>query len=432
MPFVEDDLSGHPIWVQVDQFSTTLDAFDSAGDAQVLLRVGALRGLIADAHGLRSIPARRFPGVPGGPSDGLVPLGSAFDEATSVLTAFASSDSADTSTLCASLDAVLDRAATSLNALPSIMQQEPDAERERIRDFEADVQRAIEHLQSVIAERTSELDALRVQIAEDKTGLEASVQALQSTIDVANNDVTAQKTRLDTAITEQVTRFGTQMAEWQAAHSELLATEQKASEDAIEAANTEARLGRTAIMTQAEAFLESLAKKEGEAKNLVHGTSRWAVSTQYAGYARSETVKATAWSIASTLLAIVALSAMILTLSNIQGVTTSEAIFKSTLSLAILAVAGFMAKEASGHHKEARDAKRVQLDLNALEPFVANLDDETQDQLRVATALRVFNRPLANPRHGTPDPFGFQVEGALQSIMKGFGIGGQGAPPPGP
>jgi hypothetical protein len=60
-----------------------------------------------------------------------------------------------------------------------------------------------------------------------------------------------------------------------------------------------------------------------------------------------------------------------------------------------------MGREASGHRKEARDAKRTQLDLNALEPFLANMDENTAHDLREQFAKQIFGRPLANSKdHG--------------------------------
>ena len=81
--------------------------------------------------------------------------------------------------------------------------------------------------------------------------------------------------------------------------------------------------------------------------------------------------------------------------------SAAEAIFKSTASAAILGAAGFMGREAAGHRREARDAKRTQLDLNAMEPFLANLSPEHAETLRKDIAQRIFHRPLANLRRNT-------------------------------
>lgn len=57
-----------------------------------------------------------------------------------------------------------------------------------------------------------------------------------------------------------------------------------------------------------------------------------------------------------------------------------------------------MGREASEHRKEARYAKRTQLDLNALEPFLANMDTDRAHDLREQFAKQIFSRPLANSK----------------------------------
>lgn len=84
--------------------------------------------------------------------------------------------------------------------------------------------------------------------------------------------------------------------------------------------------------------------------------------------------------------------------NGISGLTTPEAIWKTSVSALTLAIATYMGREASGHRKEARDA---QLDLNALEPFLANMDEKTAHDLREQFAKQTFGRPLANSKdHG--------------------------------
>lgn len=57
-----------------------------------------------------------------------------------------------------------------------------------------------------------------------------------------------------------------------------------------------------------------------------------------------------------------------------------------------------MGREASGRRKEARDAKRTLLDLNALEPFLADIDAGTAHDLREQFGKQIFSRPLANSK----------------------------------
>jgi hypothetical protein len=71
-----------------------------------------------------------------------------------------------------------------------------------------------------------------------------------------------------------------------------------------------------------------------------------------------------------------------------QNDSTQFLVSKSTVGLIGLIVAGYAARQAAEHRAEERTAKRLGLDLAALEPFLENVEDPKE--LRVDIARRVF------------------------------------------
>ena len=62
-------------------------------------------------------------------------------------------------------------------------------------------------------------------------------------------------------------------------------------------------------------------------------------------------------------------------------------------SVALLALGYYAAHESTQHRNQAQVAKAKQLDLAALDPFIANLEVEEQRRIKAAAARRLFAEP---------------------------------------
>lgn len=236
-------------------------------------------------------------------------------------------------------------------------------------DAEDEVRKVVAAKDKAIATLTEQLEELKASIATEKA------------------DVSAQAARLDTALTTSNTAFTTKMTDWQTALDEgLKNAKESASQQLLESAG------------RAEAHLEQLRDLEGQSRKLVEATARNSISTEYGTHAKQQSRAATIWSVCAVVLAVGGLAALFVMVNGISEVTVPEAIWKTSVSALTLAIATYMGREASGHRKEARDAKRTQLDLNALEPFLANMDADTAHDLREQFAKQIFSRPLANSK----------------------------------
>ena len=68
-------------------------------------------------------------------------------------------------------------------------------------------------------------------------------------------------------------------------------------------------------------------------------------------------------------------------------------VFKVTGSAGLLALGYYSARESGSHRAAERAAKNIQLDLAALEPFIANMPEEQKREVRLGAARRLFVTP---------------------------------------
>jgi hypothetical protein len=239
-------------------------------------------------------------------------------------------------------------------------------------DAENELQKVVEAKDKAIATLTEQLEDLKASIASEKAS------------------VSAQATRLDTALTTNNTAFTTKMTDWQSTWDEGLKDARKSADQQI-----------LDSAERADAHVARLMVLEEQSRKLTEATARNSISTEYGAHAQQQNRAATIWSVCAVFLAVAGLVALFVMVNGISELTAPEAIWKSSVSALTLAIATYMGREAAGHRKDARDAKRTQLDLNALEPFLANMDEDTAHDLREQFAKQIFSRPLANSKdHG--------------------------------
>lgn len=405
MSYTATQLKTHPIWSSVEGVRQAVEVFDVPADPNVLERIASLVQLTEAVERLRDVPAWRFSGTPGGAGDYLAPLSTALTNAANAIRSAQSSPESLLGALESTIDVHMDEALAALARLP--MPAVTSGHLKGITTATEEYSQLVGRVVASLGERHDELQrdltVLREAIAASQGEAQASLVSLQEQINTSKTDVTSQVSRLDTAITNQTDVFNRLTSEWSANHDAAVSAFESDVAERVaqfDSATTQALDQQKAA---GEAVLASLEALKDQAEAMVQVTARNTISTEYAQYARRQGIAATIWSVLAVLAALGGSVFVIRTLSEIQGLSTAEAIFKSTASLAVLGTAGVMATEAAGHRREARDAKRVQLDLNALEPFLANLGDKAED-IRIETVKRIFSRPPANERRTSLNP----------------------------
>jgi hypothetical protein len=273
------------------------------------------------------------------------------------------------------------------------------------------------------------LDEIDGQGQERTDAAKEELAGVQTAIEQSQAEVTALATRLTEQIETQRTSFeGEAKTRSQSFDAEV--------EELREAAKTEAEAfaerSKEAHAEQAAKsaeILKVLAEREDRAKALLDSTSRHAIAGDYGKWAARQARNATVWTVATVVIGLATAALLFRAIDSTADDSIQFTLYKTGVSVIGLIVAGYCARQAAEHRREERVAKRLHLDLNALEPFLEHVEDPTA--LRTEIARRVFvpeqpKQQEAPPRFGFGRGLNVTELTALLAVLKGTG----GPPPP--
>ncbi|MET3351505.1 UNVERIFIED_ORG: hypothetical protein ABID57_003214 [Arthrobacter sp. UYEF1] len=334
MALGQEDLDNHAIWKTEETTTLLLEDTadrlmeDAVNDVET---INHIRLALADVRSIGSIEPWRIPGN-AAPLDALLPVLASVQAELSAL------KEAPKVSRQIQLESVLDQLVAALKPFPLYLVQ-TDA--------------AVETKEALKAQRVflkETVDWLHRAVGESREG----VEKLRESIGVEETKINEQVKRLDDALNTQGTSFTNQVAEWK-----------KESDNAA-----------ASIVAAGDQHVASLIELEEKSRNLVDATSRNTITAEYGTYASKQERAAVLWSVGAVVAAVGGFIYLALLLAGIKDASVTEVIAKATVSSLVVLGAGFMSHESSGHRKEARDARRTQLDLNALDPFLTKLDEE--------------------------------------------------------
>jgi gas vesicle protein len=360
MSLSQGDFDAHGVW-QAEKTTTkllasTADALteDAVDDVETIDRI---RVALADVRSIGSIEPWRITG-------NTAPLDALHSVLTSLQSELAALKEAPTVSRQIQLESVLDQLVAALKPFPLyLVQTEAAVEaKEALKAQREFLKETVEWLHRTVDESTDSVEKLRETIGAEETKISEQVK------------------RLDDALNTQNNTFTTRVEEW------------KEKSDGAAAS----------IVAKGDQHLAALIEMEEQSRNLVDATSRHTITAEYGDYAKSQERAAFWWSVGAVASAIGGFVYLAIVLAGIHSASVPETIVKATVSSLVVLGAGFMSHESSGHRKEARDARRTQLDLNALDPFLTKLGEDEANDLRREFAQKIFGRPLANDKSQKP------------------------------
>lgn len=360
MSLSQEDFDAHGVW-QAEKTTTKLLASaandleeDAVDDVET---IDHIRIALADVRSIGSIEPWRIPG-------NAAPLDALLNVLASVQSELAALKEAPTVSRQIQLESVLDQLVAALKPFPLYLVQTEAAvqAKEALKAQREFLKDTVDWLHRTVGESTESVEKLREVIGAEETKISEQVK------------------RLDDALNTQNNTFTTRVAEWKQESDKAAAS----------------------IVSTGDQHLASLIEMEEKSRNLVDATSRNTITTEYGTYASKQERAAVLWSVGAVVAAVGGFIYLAFLLAGIKDATVTEVIAKATVSSLVVLGAGFMSHESSGHRKEARDARRTQLDLNALDPFLTKLDEDEANDLRREFAQKIFGRPLANDKSQKP------------------------------
>ena len=248
-----------------------------------------------------------------------------------------------------------------------------------------------------------------MKIARYLSGIQASVDSFAAKVEEAlvrvskastsvddelaklTKDQTTLRTNIDTEkqrIAEAVATFTTESA----AEVTTLIDEQ---EERIAGQIGEWKATDTGYRADAKQLIEQLKKHEESAKKTVHATVAWTVATDYGKYARNKSIAAWLCDLAAAIVGAAGVGAILwhlFTMDSTADTNIGLSLTRLAASLGALGVAALIGKRGAQHHEEARAAKRTDLALRKVGPFIVDLAEDEQKVIIQEFTDRVFIR----------------------------------------
>ncbi len=261
------------------------------------------------------------------------------------------------------------------------------------REFEKESGATLQQLRDEVEEARQSLADVTAHVTTTRTASETDLLTLRAEIAQAHTEVTAQTTRLDTALNGVQDTFARAEEQRAAAHTTQIEEMKDHTRSVIAEAKTAAADALTEQAAAAQKQLAELELANTQATELVGTIGLVGTATGYGLYAKEQCDSANKWRIVAMAAFGFSFAWFLVTLWKTQldaHTAWQLVVFKLAGSVALLAGGAYASHESGEHRVEERHAKSVQLDLAALDPFLATLNEDEQHAIRAAAARRLF------------------------------------------
>lgn len=303
-----------------------------------------------------------------------------------------------------------------LTYLASIPRQDKTATVQELGEAAATYKKSVGSLVQAFEKRlaslTTEKDALQGRIQELTAEVSAQKQRADNVITQMQQQFSvAQESRQTEAVSNESKRAG----EFEAAE-EARADENETAQAARQKSFDEFLMGAKAsheslsveLANNSKSLIESLEKQKAHAEKVVGIISTEAVAHGYGKTANEERHAAKVWRI-------VAVAALVVWI--IAGLVFFALTYDKDLSLSALArqflistpfvlLAGFAALQVSKHQRVERLNRQQELEIAAIDPYLATFDDDTRNEVKRQLAEKLFGqREVETPKGDTKQIF---------------------------
>lgn len=314
---------------------------------------------------------------------------------------------------------------------------------ERIKSFRRSAGQLERHLRSDVASTRKKAQALEQQVAtkleelqkqtdeflqsvrqelgnkqqEMAQELTARLQKLDAEVEKQESRIEEQKGRIDNAIQE----FQAQFSSAQETRRENFATAQKERVDSFQSQLEEHKNELESLRNQqeeeAQEHLEQMRQYEEDIRNLMEVVGATGLTGGFKEAADQEKKAANRWRgiAVISLLGIVGVAVWAVLTTTAGEPDWYGLARKVFLSGSVAILAAFAIRESGRHRMRERRNRRLQLELASIDPYLANLDEESRKTVKGKLTERWFGQPL----EGEPESDdGVSAESLLEVIRE--------------
>lgn len=160
-----------------------------------------------------------------------------------------------------------------------------------------------------------------------------------------------------------------------------------------------------ALVEQAEESRRQLELYQSQAAQLVGVVAVTGLAGGFKQYAERQCAVADRWRLVSVGCAgLAAVIALAFALAVDQPLTWNSVISKAIVIALLGAIAAYAGRESAAHRQREITARHLELELTAIDPYLASLDDGRRAAVKEQMALRIFGHPATAPLNPEPAP----------------------------
>ena len=229
-------------------------------------------------------------------------------------------------------------------------------------------------------------------VTDEHTGIQAQIEnAKQELVELSNN-ISAQQSRVDEVVNELQRQFseGEERRRVEFADSlkgydtEFKGVQQQRAEESIELQRRQS--------ASTERHLEDILQQRQRAEQLVHVIGNTGMVGGYQKIANDERKVAFRWNIVAVIAFVLLIGFAIFAFVATLGGDISWQTFGARLFVALTfgILAAYAARQAISHEAVERASRRTELALASVDPYLVNLPEEVQHQVKKELAMKFF------------------------------------------
>lgn len=412
----QDRVTNHGAVQQLDQIQTRLSELEaeSPDEAETLSRasqvVGHVHARVADAE-----PGLITPNM-------LQRLQAPGQQILQHLNEFAQSRTpASLTNVSDQLDALLDAATPLPERSPEVVPEDVIGTVERLRSLSRDVQQAA---QQRLEEVTAEVGRLREEVQNLRATQQQRVETFSEKVNELEGSLEELRGQAGQLIETQQQAFSQAQQQHSRAIHQALDEMRQRHETSISALEDLEEEARANWKQEAQRLVDEIKGKREETKKLVDAVGAIGTSGGFGRYASEQKETADEWRRRAFwvgLAAVVAGFVLFLLLGE-DVLSATELAGRIAIVGALGAVAAYSGHQSARHRHREELARKADLELAALEPYIALFDDDDKRAVKKEFAQRFFGQPLEPlaTKHSDEPVLSQQTLGVIKDLGAAF------------
>lgn len=244
-------------------------------------------------------------------------------------------------------------------------------------------------------------------LEEKFTLIEKQHSQIQTKLQETTNEITNQKSRLDTAISQFQQQFSaseeTRRTDFKNTEKERLdefneqiQEHEKAFKALLESLQKEHAEITSKVSEQSEKLIEEMQKQKKQAEDLVHVTANVAMAGGYQKEADQARKTKIIWQKVATIsivgLILFAIIAFVTTIGNSDQFDFGKFGARAFVALSFGLLAAYAARQAKDNSDLEKQNRRLHLELASIDPYLSKLPEDKQQEVKIKLADRWFGK----------------------------------------